>query len=233
MKNFYNILSGLDTTLWYDNAGGRYGKSLDFFGNEIKYLPFEIVEKLQNPSALNVFGGEAFNMFQNHIPVDSVISSPPLVPTDLTWYLVSTVETLYDNVVELTLDANTETFIVDSLITAENGATGIVTDVNTLDITVKYNGTDFIDSGLNGVTLGDAYDSDNDDKVVAFATVASRTGDENGFSKNSNSLAYYDSSDSLNPWKFLRPLANMTIIMSTKIYTFDFVDNDDSRWKVV
>jgi len=229
-RRFYITVDRQNGFEQYADINNPRTTAVKFRKDQIYYLAKEYVNRLQG-YPLEVFGSENFNLFNDSISITALHEYPPLTPpANQTWHIISNKdEEVYNNTVEITLDANTQNIEIGDWVTAENGATGKVKAVSILNFTIAYNSIDFSESaGSNKLTKGRVYDSGTYDTIT----------DEDGtppvktrFSEFAAELAYYDGNDTDNPWRYFHPFRGFKIDWNSNTYIWGHDLSDDFRWR--
>ena len=228
MKKFYVTTTGIDLNI-FSTLTGVHTNPINMNGNGIYFYEEDKINNSQAVDQVSIFGDDAFNTLQTAISCEELISIPPLAPADKTWYLISKLAT-YDNIVKITMDGAITGVIAGDTIIAQNGATGVVTVVDGVTLTIKYNGTDFSETaGSEVIHEGTVFDVLTVNQ--ASITVEDTTGPiKADLTNRLNQLAYYDSTDTANNWKYINPFTDILIILDGNGYKWNTQGTTDHRW---
>lgn len=227
MKKFYKITNGLNFRQ-IPSVSGHNSALYNFNGNEIYYLAPAYIEQIQG-SPLSIFSTEEFNMLQSSIKIEDIISYSPTVPVDTGWYLVSDTETLYDNLATIALGTNLVGLAIGSSVTTNGTASGIVVSLSGTTpqiIVVKYNGNSFNEGDL--IQQDTEFHSGSATRTINVGSSVI-VGD---FSTYAGCLAYYDTSDTVNVWKYLLPFNDLLINYKGIEYKWKTTETTDHHWKI-
>lgn len=227
MKKFYKVTNGSNFRQ-LPSVSGLNSALYNFNGNEIYYLDPNYIEQLQG-SPLSIFGTENFNMLQSTISIEDIISNSPISPVNEGWYLVSETETLYDNIATIALGTNISGLVIGDTVVTDSEAVGIViADSGTSPqvLTIKYNGIDFSEGDL--IQNDTEFHSGSASNTINVGTSVIY-GD---FNEYAGCLAYYDTSDTINSWKYLRPFNGLLINIDGTEYKYENIESSDRRWKI-
>lgn len=226
MKKFYKLTNGLDFRQ-IPSVTGHNSSLFNLNGNEIYYFDSDITDQMQiNP--LTIFGDEEFNMFQDPIGIEDVISCSPESPVDTGWYLVSLTESLYDNLTTIAIGTSISGMNTDDSVVTNGTAAGIIVSQSGTSpqiLVIKYNGNSFEEGDL--LQQDTAFHSGSASQTI---TVGSSViiGDFNSFE---GCMAYYESADTVNAWKYLRPFNGLLINYNGTEYMYKTIEFTDARWK--